>query len=377
VKIGIDARPLSYPLTGIGVYLANLLDHLQSVDRQNQYVLMSNAPLRYRIVNPAWGAIHGKVAHKVYSTVWYLGIVPVLAKRLQLDLFWGPRHHLPPFLPKRIRTVVTVHDVVHRLMPGTMTAANRLTERALMGSSVNRADRVAADSLSTAADLRRIFKLPAGKVATVYPGVPDHSLLPGDDRRQPGVRPPSGRRYFLFVGSLEPRKNLWRVLDGFALAAKRYPDIDLVIAGGGGWKNQALGRRIRHHRGPGQIHMTGYVAASELAHLYRHAHGLVFPSLYEGFGFPVVEAMAAGLPVIGSNRGSLAEVIASAGLRVDPRDRRAIGRAMIRLAADPELHRKLAAAGIANVRRFSWKRCADTMMRVFKEAAGHEDPAGI
>ena len=366
--IGIDARPLSYPLTGIGTYLTHLLDHLQRMDRRNRYVLMSNAPIRYRLVNPKWRLLNGEVTHKIYSTAWYLGVVPRLAIDLKLDLFWGPRHHLPLWLPRRVRTVLTVHDVVHRLLPGTMTVANRLTETALMGASVRRADRIAADSLATAAELRRQFRLSASKVTTVYPGVPGTPETPAVSKGDVWGGDTPQNRFFLFVGTMDPRKNLLRVLDGFEMAAERYPDVDLVIAGGAGWKNRRLMDRIRTHSAHRQIRLTGYVSRFELGRLYRQALALVFPSLYEGFGLPVVEAMAAGLPVIGSNGGALAEVIGGAGLKANPYDSRSIGRAMCQLIASPSLQHRLAEAGRLQVQRYSWDRCAQTMLTIFDEA---------
>ena len=132
MKIGVDARPLTYRLTGIGVYLEHILDTLQRIDQINNYYLISNGPINYNLNNTKWVKIEGKCKKKLLSTFWMQCRAPVLASKLTIDLFWSPRHHLPVLLSPKIKTVLTVHDIVHRLFPNTMALPNLLVERLLM-----------------------------------------------------------------------------------------------------------------------------------------------------------------------------------------------------------------------------------------------------
>ncbi len=159
MRIGVDARPLTYQLTGIGVYLKHILDELQKIDHENYYYLISNGPIDFDLGNEKWSKIEGKNKRKLISTFWMQCQAPILAYKLKLDLFWGPRHHLPVLLPHRVRTVLTVHDIVHRLYPNTMALPNLLVERLLMRWSLLRADRIITDSKSTATDINKSYRV--------------------------------------------------------------------------------------------------------------------------------------------------------------------------------------------------------------------------
>ena len=362
MKIGVDARPLSYQLTGIGVYLTRLLDEFQEIDDRNDYYLISNGAIDYVLKNPRWSKIAGRLRQKLLSTLWMQVNVPPLAAKLHFDLFWASRHHLPLLLSPGIKTVVTVHDVVNRRCPGTMALPNLLVERLLMKLSIKRSTEVIADSRSTAEDVRRQFGIRNEKLNTIHLGTP---LIPESLKQDQDQVSSVPRSYFLFVGTLDPRKNFERLFKAFASLEPLSRGLHLVIVGGEGWKNKKFLKMVRMHPLKIHIHMTGYLPRDQLASYYKNAICLMFPSLYEGFGLPILEAMSCGTPVITSNTSSIPEVAGDAALLVNPYDIRAIADAMNNLVSDKQLRERLINRGFERAKQFSWKRCAEETLRVF------------
>ena len=362
MKIGVDARPLSYQLTGIGVYLRHLLDELQKIDHQNDYYLISNGPIDYDLKNPRWTKFAGRLSRKLVSTLWMQLNVPLIAVRRNLDLFWGSRHHLPLLLSPGIRTVVTVHDIVNRLYPGTMALPNLLVERSLMKLSLKRSDAIIADSRSTAADIKDKLGISVHKIDTIHLGTPVFPREPKSGLEQRNSIP---SKYFLFVGTLDPRKNFERLFKAFEMLGPINRGLHLVIIGGEGWKNKKFLKMVRMHPLKTHLHMTGYLPRDQLASYYENAICLMFPSLYEGFGLPILEAMSCGAPVITSNTSSMPEVAGDAALLVNPYDTSAIADAMNNLVSDKQLRERLISKGFERVNQFSWKKCAEETLRVF------------
>jgi len=362
MNIGVDARPLTYRLTGIGVYLKHLLDELQKIDRENCYYLISNGPIYYVLKNPNWCKIEGKWRKKLLSTFWMQCQAPLLASKLRLDLFWGPRHHFPIFLTGKIKTVLTIHDIVHILYPETMSLAHLLVERLLMRWSALKADRIITVSSSTASGIQKAYGLSLGKIRVIHSGVPvlvNNTAL--DGWRYKGLP----RQYFLFVGTLEPRKNFERVFKAFELMQPERCGVHLVIVGGRGWKNKGFLHKLKTHPLNHHIHLIGYVDSDQLLTFYTNALCLLFPSLYEGFGLPILEAMSCGTPVITSNISSMPEVAGDAALLVNPYDVDALMEAMQKILTNEKLRELLVMKGFERVKRYSWKRCAKQTLEVF------------
>lgn len=365
MRIGVDARPLSYRLTGIGVYLKHILQALSEIDKENQYFLISNGPINYELKNPKWHKIEGKLKKKLLSTFWMQVQAPILATRLKLDLFWSPRHHLPLLLPRKVKTVLTIHDIVHFLYPETMPLPHLLVERLLMRWSVLKADQIITVSQSTASGLQKACRVDMKRVEIIYSGAPVLMNGISAKRNVYGVLP---SRYFLCVGTVEPRKNFDRILRAFELINPRSHDTHLVIVGDKGWKRKAFLNRLKRHPFRDRVHLTGYVDCDIEVHLYKHAVCLLFPSLYEGFGFPILEAMACGVPVITSNVSSMPEVAGDTALLVDPYDVRALAGAMHQILSNAELKEDLVMKGLERVKRFSWKRCAAETIQACERA---------
>ena len=367
MRIGIDARPLSYRLTGIGFYLKYLLDEIQRIDIENSYFLISNAPIHYHIQNPRWARIEGRCKKKLLSTLWMQTRGALSIAKLKLDLFWGPRHHLPVLLPKRIKAVLTVHDIVHRKFPETMALPNLIVERLLMRRSLLRSDAIMTDADATAADIEKYYAIDAKKIFTIHPGIPKFAQHPGDNNDSIHDLP---AKYFLFVGTLDPRKNFRRIFKAFERTAPGQNDVHMVIVGARGWEKKDLIRVLNRHSLSSNIHLTGYVSRKQLARYYQNALCLLFPSLYEGFGFPILEAMYYGTPVITANTSSMPEVAGDAAVLVDPYNIQAMADAMREVMENVKLRDRLRQKGRERIKQFGWQQTAVETIRLFESVVG-------
>lgn len=312
--------------------------------------------------------VTGSFAGAVGRLVWSASELPWAVRRAPPDVFWGPAHRLPFFMPSHVPMLVTIHDLVWYRYPRTMAPGRHLTDRMLMQAAIRRANRIVAVSKATAKDVTSVFGV--SQIDVVYPGVTQTHV-----RSNEPLLPPAylmDKPYALFVGTLEPRKNLERLLRAFVLARRGgSKNWHLVVAGGKGWKDHQVRQTLEPLVASGYVHVTGYISEAELSALYAGARFLALPSLYEGFGLPIIEAQQYGVPVLASHCGSLPEVTGSGGLLVDPRNEREIASAVERLFASDDLHASLAFAARENVRRFTWDKCADGMIAAFEAARSH------
>lgn len=280
--------------------------------------------------------------------------------RLHPDLTFVPAHTLPFFFPGR--AAVTVHDLGYCVFPQAHPAMQRRYLHLTTRYSAARAARILADSAATAEDLTRWYGTPSAKIRVVYPGVDAPPLNAVDVRAKYGLP----ARYFLFLGTLQPRKNIARIVQAYARwrAAHSQQEIGLVLAGGRGWLfDSAWVEGV-----PGVL-LPGYVDEPDKGALIGGAEMLVFPSLYEGFGFPALEAMHCGTPVLTSRSSSLPELVGAAGLLVDPEDVEAIAAGMAQLTEDEALRARLVAQGRVQAARFTWEAAGQQALRALEEAA--------
>jgi len=355
MKIGIDARPLSYRLTGIGLYLKCILDKFQKLDFNNEYYLISNRSIQYKLLSRRWHKIEGFIQKKMMSSPWMQIIGPYYANKLGLDIFWGTRHHIPLLLPKRIKSVLTIHDTVYKRYPETMQYPNLILERMLMGRSIKKSDMVIAVSKSTARDIEHFFPIQSNKIRVIHPSIPDFSS--GE------VEPISNEislpnKYLLFVGTLEPRKNFDLLFSAFKKISHRLKDLHLVFVGDSGWRNKQIFFKIRNHPLRDKIHFLGYIPRKTLKPIYKKSICFVFPSLYEGFGFPVLEAMSCGAPVIASDKSSLPEICGDVALFCDPHNVDDLAGKIIQLVENKKLRNRLRDKGYRRLKKFSWEQTA-------------------
>jgi glycosyltransferase involved in cell wall biosynthesis len=290
------------------------------------------------------------------------GLFPLWLRRDAIEVFWSPRHHLPLALPPGIASVVSVHDIVWKRCGASMPASRRWVEAAVMPRSLRRADRILAASDFTASELCLEYPALEARLHTVY-----HASCFADRPVKPAAAPADGG-YFLFVGTLEPRKNLPRLLRAYqAYRSRATQPLRLVIAGGEGWGSVDLRALVAVCGLQAWVDFRGKVSDDELAALYRSARALLMPSLYEGFGLPVVEALSLGTPVLVSRESAMSEVCGDAGLVVDPESEAEICAAMLRLSDDPICYTGLAERAVPRVSRYSWDRSAAKVFQLLTE----------
>jgi len=279
-----------------------------------------------------------------------------------------PAHSLPAYHPPA--SVATVHDLGYLYFPDEHGGMGRRARDWANRWSARQARRVIAVSGATRDDLVRAYGVPPVRIAIVHHGL-DPVFRPVDEgeRRRVRARYQLDRPYFLFVGTLQPRKNYERLLRAFDRFAIGNPTHELVLIGGRGWQAGRLERALRAMRSRASVRVLGYVEDADLPPLYGGAVALAFPSLYEGFGLPALEAMGCGTPVLASNSSSLPEVVADAGLLVDPLDVDAIADGLSRLATDEPLRRELGVRGRARAASFTWERAAQETLAQLRVAA--------
>ena len=331
LKVGIDVSPLEQTAAGTARYITGLTAELESrldVDLR-----------RYKLAG------NGRLATVVRDTAWYLAGLPVAAARDAVDLLHCPTFRAPFYSPAPL--VVTIHDLAVFRHPRAFNRWTRMYSHRVVPQVARRARRIITDSSFTASEVVTLLQVPAAKITVVPLGVGEPFTPDGDAAEG---------EYVLAVSTLEPRKNLERLVEGFRRAP--LDEVELRVVGASGWGDVRVeGERVRR---------LGRVPDEELGRLYRGARAVAYVSLYEGFGLPVLEAMACGAPVVAADIPSLRELVAGAAILVDPLDPNSIASG---LAAAVERRPELRAAGIARARAFSWARTAEETLQAYREAA--------
>jgi len=369
MRIAFDGTALRPRRTGVGYYTEHLLRHLALTAHDDELIVLSNRPVatdaplpeRVRIVT---------ARHRVPRMVWMQTGAPAALKRIGADVVHFTNGMLPVVSP--VPTVVTIHDMSLRLYPRYHPMRRVLLNRPLVDLAARRADAIVTVSETAKRDIVRLYRLDPDRVHVVYEAAAPAFRRVTDPAELDRVRAKYGfrDRVILYVGTIEPRKNLPTLVEAFARGRRR-GDLDhqLVCVGPYGWLSRDLDERIRRANVADAIAFTGYVPFDDLPAIYSLAEMFVYPSMYEGFGLPVVEAMACGVPVITGRAAALAEVGGEAAAHVDRIDADGLAEAMATLAADPERRRDLAARGLERSQRFSWERAAQQSLDVYRGVA--------
>jgi glycosyltransferase involved in cell wall biosynthesis len=371
--IGIDAsRSVTAQRTGTEAYAYFLIQALipQAVARGHVLQLYYNQPPPPDHF-PTTAAITPVIMP--FPRLWSHLRLALRLHRQPPDVFFTPAHVIP--FSYRGPAVATIHDLGYRFFPEAHPARQRYYLHWSTAHNGSRSRRIIADSQATRNDLMAHYGVAGAKIDVVYPGVDPALQRPSRDKitavlQRHGITPP----YLLYLGTLQPRKNLVRLMEAFAAGglATATPPHQLVLAGKVGWLARPVLAAVEQLDATTaqQVRLPGYIAEKEKAALLAGATALVFPSLYEGFGFPVLEAQACETAVITANTSSLPEVAGEAALLVDPLDTTAISQAMVRLCEDEALRRRLIAAGQKNIRRFSWEKTAAAVLSSLERASG-------
>jgi len=312
------------------------------------------------------------LAERWLTIAWQRARLPLPIERWTgaVDLVHGPDFVLPPV--RRTPTLLTVHDLTFRVHPETAHAALRRYLESAVPRSLRRAHHILADSSSTRSDLQRFMGVDGERVSVLYPGVDPRfrRVSASDELERVRVRYALPERYFFFVSTLEPRKNLERLFTAYSLALHQLgasPDeLQLLLGGRPGWLAQPILAAAARTLG---VRLLGPLDDADLAALYTLATATVYPSLYEGFGFPPLESLACGTPVLAANTSSLPEVVGDVGLLVDPSDTHAIAAGLVRLAAEPALAADARERGPRRAARFSWPRAAEQLRDTYHRVA--------
>jgi glycosyltransferase involved in cell wall biosynthesis len=366
MRVAIDARKLHD--FGIGTYIRNLLRQLARIDRETEYILLSPAADLdiARQLGPNFRTVLETSPN--YSLREQIH-VPWVLRRERPDVFHAPHYVLPPAV--RCRSVVTIHDCIHLMFPQYLPSkAAYAYARASMWAAVKRSDCILTVSEASKRDILHFFNVAPEKIVVVYNAIDDHFWLtpPDDEVARVRERYQLDHQFVLYVGNIKPHKNLVRLIEAFdELRRTGLEDLKLLIIGDEISKLPALRRAVHGHKLHKHVRFLGYVSDDTLRVLYRLAAVFVFPSLYEGFGLPALEAMASGTPVVASNQSSLPEVTGDAAILVDPYDVASIVDGMRRVLTDPAVASELRQRGRERARQFSWAQSVEKTRQVYEE----------
>ncbi len=363
MRIAVDARPLIAPKTGIGRYLTELLRRMPQQSNHEWFLYGPGSAwaTSVRSADMTARAARGNVVVRRPNRVDELHaqvMFPRWAALDQADVFWSPRHRLPIGL--RTPAVVTVHDLVWKHAPATMRPLGYLLERATMPRSIRRARRLIAVSRATRCSIERHFPEVANKTTLIREGsFTTASEIPAA---------PVARPFGLFVGTFEPRKNLHRLLAAFERIRDDVQH-DLHLVGGAGWRMPKPEALVQAHGLESRVHALGSLEDEDLLAQYAGCDFVAMPSLYEGFGLPIIEAMTFGKPVLTGNTSAMPEIAGDAGLFVDPTSIDDIARGLKRMMTDTSLRSRLSDAARRRAMDFSWDSAAAETIRVIESAA--------
>lgn len=383
MRVVIDGRSIRAGKTGVGVYTENVVRELAALGRDDEFILIVSEEPRGLIADNLRVVRFGVLKRRFVHRAWENTFLPFFLRRMRADVYFSPSFILP-LLPgknlmhqptarkgyfRTLKLVATVHDLVAFLYPQTTTRLMQLRLRLFLPPSLRVADLIITDSAGSKRDIVRLFRVPEGKVQVVPLGkneqfarISDSSLL-AITREQYKLP----QTFILYVGTIEPRKNLDLLFRAYGqLSADLRTEVKLVVAGGLGWRYEPLLSILREQGLENDVHFTGYVSDEHLPALYNLANIFVYPSLYEGFGLPVLEAMACGLPVVVSNRSSLPEVVGDAGILIDPTNVKELARILESLLKDRGQRKKLAAASLAQAQKFSWRATAEAILEALR-----------
>lgn len=374
MKVGIDARSLVGDISGVGNYLSNVLScssfefdslgyHPTKIDDlsidSSSMVSESIPPIDIadRVLGPAMPA-------------WWMNVtLPRSMVSDDIDCYFGPNFLKPIVCPSP--SVIVVHDLIHRLHPGVHTATYRWYLRVLLPFSIRSADHIITVSNNTKNDILNFYDVSEDKITVAYPGASRRyhpRTIPEKTKTRIGERYGLPEQFVLFVGNIEPRKNLSTLVR----ALRELPGqsrLPLVVVGQDHVPDPELEQLLQQEWADELVYRTGYVSEEDLRLLYNLAEVFIYPSIYEGFGIPPLEAMQSGTPVITSNRSSLPEVVGNAGVTVDPTDVDSIATAIKKLVTDRSAYRTHRIAGLKRAEEFCWDDTATKIADAIRSTA--------
>jgi len=367
LKIGLITTVMDSTKTGIGWYCYNLIKNMIKLDRSNEYILIhreKNDNYLYKICKEEL-IPYPKIPVK--KTIGNYIQLPLKLRKLNLDIV-HEMSQIPPFLIDfECGKLVTIHDLSAILYPETFDRLTVIFHRYILPQTLKKTDIVITDSYNSKKDIVKLLDFPEEKVEVVYLGV-DEIFKPIEVSENFLKKYNIVGPYILYVGTLEPRKNVPTLLKAFYKLKKKYNiPHNLVIIGKIGWKYQEIFRILKELKLQKYVILTGYVPRVDLPKFYSSADIFVYPSIYEGFGLPPLEAMACGCPVVTTNVSSLPEVVGDAGIMVSPYDVEMLATAIYNVLTDDSLRKTLSIKGLNRAKKFSWKKTAEKTLEIYRK----------
>jgi len=366
LRIAIDARKLHD--FGIGTYVRNLLFQLGQIDPDTEFLVLCRPADRDLVAS--FGSNLTPILEPAlpYSISEQVRI-PLALRRERVDLYHATHYVLPPLT--RRRSIVTIHDCIHLMFPQYLpNRAAYAYAKAFLWSATQQARRILTVSEASKRDILRLFDVPAERVSVIYNAIDERFRIPPDPERVEQVRErfQLNDDFVLYVGNIKPHKNVERLIDAFAEVRQAGLDhLKLLVIGDEITRYATLRRAVHRGKLHKHVRFLGFVPTETLSILYRLASVFVFPSLYEGFGLPPLEAMACGTPVVTSNISSLPEIVGDAAILVDPYDPRSIANGIRQAIEDRTLREKLTTRGLARAGHYSWERSVRSIRSIYDE----------
>ena len=372
MKIAIDATIVREENTGTGFYILNLLNGLLKIDAKNEYIIFideSVARNMLKIKKHNFKIVNKVFKYKLTRILWQLIILPMVLKKKKVDILHSA-NYVTPLYKLGFKIIVTIHDLTFILFPEKYTITKRLFYRMMIPIFVKISDKIIAISNNTKNDILKIFKVPDKKVVVIYATCSENFNNIIDENKNLEVLSKYNidKAYMLFVGMIEPRKNIISILNAFKEMDTEI-NADLVIVGKKGWYFKEIEDFVTESKKlslRNKVIFTGYVPENEMKSLFQNALFFIFPSFYEGFGLPPLQAMACGTPVITSNISSLPEVVGDAAIFIDPYKSEELKNAMLYLYKNFEKRKELIKKGFSQCDKFRIEIVAKNLVDVME-----------
>lgn len=369
MKIGIITDAIDDNAGGIQTYVRGLVENILKIDKKNKYYLIHHTKSKDPIYKRRREIIIPIRKIPFYREFRKIILMSCQLRKYKLNLVHETAQMGPFFLPGNFKKVVSVMDLVPLVYPKTHNFITWVHHRIGLPIILNNVDQIIAISENTKKDILRFFNVSADKIKVIYIDHFDYYRPVKNKMQLEKIREKYGlnSRFILFVGTLEPRKNICRVIKAFVNVRKKFPDLKLVITGKKGWKYNSILQLINQLKISDDVIFTGYIPETDLPALNSLAELLVYPSLYEGFGLSVLGAMKCGCPIVSSNNSSIPEVAGNAGILINPNSTMAITNAIIQVLRNKSLRSQLIKRGFIQAKKFSWKRFARGTIKVYEK----------
>ncbi|MBC8390244.1 MAG: glycosyltransferase family 4 protein [Actinobacteria bacterium] len=372
MKIAIDATIVRKENTGVGFYVINLLSGLCRADDHNEYYIFMNKNLLSElsiIKKKNINIIHKNFKSRFFRIFWQLFILPFNLRSMKISLLHST-NYITPLIKIGFKIIVTIHDFTFYLFPEKYTIMKRIFYKSFIPFFIKISDKVITDSNNTKKDIFKIFNISERKITVIYVSYQEYynNIKNNDLSKKILMKYNINRNFILFVGMIEPRKNILSILKAF-IEIDEELDLDLVIVGKKGWYFKEIDNFMEKIKGlklTNKIIFTGYVPEKEIKYFYQSALIFVFPSFYEGFGLPPLQAMACGTPVITSNVSSLPEVVGDSAIRIDPNNLEELTNSIKLLYNNPAKRSELIRKGLKQAKKFNLIRIAKKTISIYE-----------